>query len=59
MLQDVNDMLRTWFGGFNSITVEKKCCPLPYVKVLCNVPTLLDVAMTAISEPFCISDLKI
>ena len=54
-----NTVLHTWFGGFNSITVEKKCCPLASVNVLCKALTLRDVAMTATSEPFRISDLKI
>lgn len=55
----INDIIFTWFGGFNSTTVEKKCCPRLYVKVLCNVSTLLDIAITATSDPFWISDLNI
>jgi len=58
-LQSHNIIQLTWFGGFSSITVVKKCCPLLQVKVLCNVPTDLDVAMTAVNDPLSISDLKI
>jgi len=58
-LHSYNIIQLTWFGGLSSTTVVKKCCPLLYVKVLCNVPTVLDVAMTAVNDPLSISDLKI